>query len=379
MAHQDEPSPILFVIDHFRNPNAGTEGQLFQLIKGLDRARFKPRLLVFRDSEYLEKQGFPCDYQILGKSRMASPSTWFALWKAARDFRKEGGRLAHIFFNDPSVLCPPIFRLCGIKCIISRRDMGYWYTKPYLVMLAVTGRFVSLVVTNSQAVKEVTLRKEPIPPSRIQVVHNGYENTISGSSVPEDLASLRKEYSGAVFAGIVANIRPIKRIADAIRALRVLCQEGVDLHLIVIGDGNSSALKRLAAELEVDDARVHFLGARDDAKNCLSALDIGLLCSESEGFSNAIVEYMQAGLPVVCSNVGGNPEAVKHGEHGYLYPCGDIETMAMHLNVLVNDAALRKSMGAKARTYAEKSFGMNAMVNRHQEIYADLVAQGGQK
>ena len=64
--------PILFVIDHFRNPNAGTEGQLFNLVSRLDRQKFDPRLLVFTDSEYLRSSAFPCDYDVLGSSSLSS-------------------------------------------------------------------------------------------------------------------------------------------------------------------------------------------------------------------------------------------------------------------------------------------------------------------
>ncbi|KPQ01364.1 glycosyltransferase [Marinobacter sp. HL-58] len=375
MPQQDVPQPILFVIDHFRNPNAGTEGQLFNLVKGLDRARFEPILLVFRDSEYLQQNGFPCDYHVLGHTRLFAPATWVALWALARRFGASGVRLAHIFFNDPSVICPPVFRLNGIKTIISRRDMGYWYTTAYRAMLAVSGRFVSAAITNSDAVRQVTVKSEPFKLSRVHVIYNGYDGGETGSDLPDDLVSLRNKHPNAVFAGLVANIRPIKRMEDAIKAVGQLHESGHDLHLILIGDGDQADLRLLVSKYGVAD-KVHFLGPRADVKACLKALDIGLLCSESEGFSNAIVEYLQAGLPVVCSNVGGNPEAVEHGETGYLYPCGDIAELTNHLQALTNSSELRERIGHNAIKRARERFSMETMVAKHQDIYEELIEPG---
>lgn len=368
--------PILFVIDHFRNPHAGTEGQLFQLVTGLDRSRYTPCLLVFSDSEYLREQGFPCEYEVLGHSSLSSPSTWLALWKFARNFRSKGGRLAHVFFNDPSVICPPVFRSQGITTIISRRDMGYWYTGAWRVALMVTGRFVSAVITNSHAVSAVTAKNELLAPKRIHVVYNGYQDESAAVDIPFDLCQLRASHPGAVFVGLVANIRPIKRIKDAIEALKDKKTESANLHLLIIGDGDVSQLMNQAASLGVDE-RVHFIGRRSDVKACLKALDIALLCSESEGFSNSLIEYMQADLPVVCSDVGGNPEAVAHGQTGYLYPCGDVAALAAYLVKLAESEGLRRSLGKEAGKVARERFGMEQMVTEHQRIYQQVIGVEG--
>lgn len=366
---------ILFVIDHFRSPHAGTEGQLFQLVRYLDRNQFTPYLLVFSDSDYLQEYGFPCEYEVLGHSRLSAPVTWQALWSSAKQYRARGVRLAHVFFNDPSVICPPIFRMHRIKTIISRRDIGYWYTPLYRAMLAISGRFVSAVITNSDAVRQVTLRAEPFSPSQVYVVYNGYQVGHESRDVPAELVWLRNTYPNALFAGFVANIRRIKRMEDAVKAIGLLRENDHDAHLILIGDGNQANLRCLASEFGVAE-KVHFLGPRTDIKACLRAVDVGLLCSESEGFSNAIVEYMQAGLPVVCSNVGGNPEAVEHDETGYLYPCGDTAELAKHLESLGNSGELRQRLGDNALRRARERFNMETMVAKHQRIYKTLLGPG---
>ena len=367
------PVPIMYVIDSFKNPHAGTEGQLYQLVQGIDRRKFSPHLLVFQESAYLKENGFPCSYTVLGRSGLASPSAWLALWKEAKRFRKNGGKIVHAFFIDPSIMCPIIFKLFGVHTVISRRDMGYWYTQKYLFLLRCSRCAVSSVIANSQAVKNVVSSNERIPKAAIDVIYNGYEERGGGVSIPDEVLFLRNQYPGAVFGVVVANVRPLKRISDAIVSLAGVVQKGGNLHLVVIGDGDHGRLSQQAETLGVRE-RVHFLGRRSDVADCLPAFDIGILCSESEGFSNSVVEYMRSGLPVVCSSVGGNPEAVEHGVSGYLYDCGNTNELADCLMKLVVDEGLRYSLGEAALASSEARFSNSVMVRQHQDVYSGLVS-----
>lgn len=366
------PVPILFVIDYFRDPNAGTEGQLKQLISHLDRDRFAPRLLVFKHSDYLGQEGFPCPVSVLGASSLSSPGMWWALFRFAREQFRQGVRLAHVYFNDASVIGPPIFAMTGIKTIISRRDMGYWYTPMYRTLLKITGRFVTRVIVNSCAMGEVTANVENIPRDRISVIHNGYKPQEVGGDVIAVLEAIRGK--GALIAGLVANIRPIKRMQDAIIAVALLRDRGVAMQLVIIGAGDSAELVALAKQRGVEDC-VHFLGAREDVQQCLQYFDVALLCSESEGFSNAIVEYQFAGLPVICTNTGGNPEAIINGRTGFLFEVGDVPALADLLHRLISDKGLRRTMGREAVESAAERFSVARMVSEHERIYGELLGR----
>ena len=202
-----ELTPILYVIDCFKDPNAGTEGQLHQLVKHLDREKFTPELLVFSNSDWLAKNPFPCHVHVLGYRSLSSPATWWALLKFAKSFAARGGRLAHVFFNDASIICPPVFKLFGIKTLISRRDMGYWYTSGNKALLNFTRLFTCGAAVNSKAVAEVTCEVEGFKSEDVHVIYNGYE-TDSGiySAVPE--LELIKSNTDFLMT-LVANIRPV--------------------------------------------------------------------------------------------------------------------------------------------------------------------------
>src|SRR5690606_18249238 len=177
---------VLFVIDQYKNPYAGTEGQLYKLIKGLQERGVECHLLTFSPSEYFLNNPFPCPVSTLGHHRLSSATTWVALWRAARKLKEQGFSVAHIFFNDPSIIGPPVFRLNGFKVLISRRDMGYWYTRAYAWLLKANRFFLAGAVTNSAAVKKITNEVEKIPSHKIQVIYNGYEDLGRQENTPED-------------------------------------------------------------------------------------------------------------------------------------------------------------------------------------------------
>lgn len=360
---------ILLVIDRLTNPHAGTEGQFLLLIKLLQQAGCELRVMILADSEWLSVNPLPCDTRLIGSSSIKSPSTWWRIYREARKARVDGFRLAHIFFNDASVICPPMFALAGIKSIISRRDMGFWYTPLYRKLLPVTGKFVACALSNSQAVAQVTGEVECIPQQKLRVIYNGFNRDLTPGAVVPELESLKQ--GDATIFGLVANIRPIKRMQDAIAALAQLDLGSHNPHLVIIGAGDATELTSLACKLGVD-GRVHFLGSRSDIPECLQYLSAGLLCSESEGFSNAIVEYQFAGLPVICSRTGGNPEAVSHGETGWLYEVADVSALSSAMAAVLNDPIRAQAMGAAAKQQAESRYTISAMLNQHLALYRDL-------
>lgn len=373
------PDKILFVIDRISHPGAGTEGQLLLLMSQLHQRGLSLQLLVLRDSAWLSEAQLPWPVHVLGSSSVKNPLSWHRLWRWARQRRRDGYRLAQVYFNDASVMCPPVFAACGIKTLIARRDMGFWYTGFYRRILPLTGRFVSGVVVNSGAVGQVTQEVEKLPEHKIHVIYNGYNairthEPISAEAQPE-LAQLKAQ--GARLLGLVANIRPIKRIDDAVVALARVSAEFPDAHLVVLGSGDAKPLQELAIEQGVE-SRVHFLGSRSDISACLSYFEGGLLCSESEGFSNAIVEYQYAGLPVVCSRTGGNPEAVTEGNSGWLYPVGDLDALTRSLRELLQSPRKAKHRGEAGQRLAQERYDPEVMTDHYLKLFDTTLAFGQQ-
>lgn len=358
---------IAFVIDYYRGPNAGTERQLHLMAEGLRRAGIGVRLVVFRHSEYTASGAFPAPLQVLDVGRVASPRSWLRVFRWAQKARSEGVSVVHVFFNDPALFVPACLAAAGLPCVVARRDMGFWYTPLRLMLLRRMQPFVSRLVANSKAVAEHCGSAEGYAPEKRTVIPNAVARL--------DLPS-RRTHRETFTIGLVANIRPIKRISDAIHALSMLVVDGRQIRLRVIGGGDASELLALAARLDVAD-RVEFPGPSNDVGGALAEFDVALMCSESEGLSNAIMEYMQAGLPVIATDTGGNAELVTQDETGFLYPVGDIERLATSLARIHDNPDLAAGLGAAGARRIREGFGVDRIVTAYASLYGDIARGNG--
>lgn len=368
---------LLFILDAFPDPQAGTEGQFWLLFNQLDRTKVEPAIVLLRPSPWLQSRVVDTVVKVLDVERLRSFSSLRKILAVVRWAKRENFQVAHIFFNDSALVFPLPLRLAGIRVVVSRRDLGFWYTRGNLPLLRFNERFVDAVIANAQAVKSVVQKSEGYAVEKICVIYNGMRRVENGSGpdvrggfgVPADVPLL----------AIVANLRPLKRIDDVIRALALQESAGRLAHLLVIGEDRSNdsgrshrdELEELSRSLGVEQ-RVHFTGKIEDPMPLLAQSSICLLCSETEGLSNSIIEYMFAGRPVVCSDVGGNGELVKHEENGFVVAAGDVAAIAGALQILIADPVLLKQMGSKSRERATALFHPNEMVRAHVELYSKL-------
>jgi glycosyltransferase involved in cell wall biosynthesis len=366
---------IMFLADAYENPYAGTEGQLYELIAGLQDRGIEVTLALLRPSAYIEENGFPCPVQVLGIGSLASLAALRAMARFASATKQAGFELVHIFFNDSSLIAPLFLRRAGLKTIISRRDMGFWYTPTRKLILRLNSLLVNAAVTNSEAVKGETAASEWIPKSRIHVIHNGYKQSGILAQPNVDINSdLGSEAAKRVI--IVANVRPIKRVHDLIDAAALLRDK--DISYLVVGGGDLNALKARAEHKGVSD-KFRLLGRRADVPALLVNSHIAVLCSESEGFSNALIEYQMAGKPVICTRAGGNPEIIEHGRNGFLYEVGDVNRLAELIARLVDDPAEAVALGETGRRLVQDRFGLPRMVSAHIDLYVRLLDTSGRR
>jgi glycosyltransferase involved in cell wall biosynthesis len=150
--------------------------------------------------------------------------------------------------------------------------------------------------------------------------------------------------------------------------------------LLCVGrdDGIGSSLIDLARELSID-AHIRLLGSQSDVSALLASADVGILCSHEEGFSNAILESMAAGLPMIVTDVGGNAEAVLDRETGYVVPPRDPAALGAAIVALAANADLRKQMGATGRRRVETHFSITRCVEDYDNLYCNLIDNAGRK
>ncbi len=218
-----------------------------------------------------------------------------------------------------------------------------------------------------------------VDPGRLNHVCNGVDTDRfqpqgkgSPSSLPEGFAP-----PGSLVIGAVLRMQAVKAPLDLARAFVDLRDRQPEhfprLRLVMVGDGPlRSAVQQLLTEAGVGE-QVWLPGARDDIPALMAALDLFVLPSLAEGICNTVLEAMACGLPVIATNVGGNPDLVREGETGVLVPPGQPDILANQMMAYAGDPERRRREGRAARARAETEFSIDAMVNGYMRIYARLL------
>ena len=184
--------------------------------------------------------------------------------------------------------------------------------------------------------------------------------------------------SNTIVVGSVGRLVPIKGHTALLDAAAILVQRGFDLSVLLVGDGSElDHLRAKAAASPYLASRVHFLGASQNVDQALAAMDVFVLPSISEGMSNTLLEAMSAGLPVVATRVGGNPELIEDGAGGVLFSVGNIRELVGHLERLASHREYRETLGAAARARILTHYRLDSMLENYRNLYKELAARRG--
>ncbi len=370
-----KPLKIAFVIDALRV--GGTENQLVSLIRNLDPTRFESFLICLRDSDELEDFEPGCPIKVLDVASLLSYDSARKL-RAFRDFlAEEKIDIVQTHFFDSTFFGVPAARMAGIRnIVVSRRDMGFWYDRKLLLCLRMINPMVRSFLTNSVSVKDNVASLERVDPTRIRVIYNGLDPArFNGRG--SDEKEYAKEKLGiprdALVVGIISTLgRRVKRVDLFMKAAARVLESHGNTHFLVIGDGALfSELSNLADELGVG-RRLHMAGKHGDPAEVLPAFDIAVNSSDSEGFSNAVLEYMAAGIPAVATAVGGNAELIEHEIDGLLVPPDDPKAMGEAIVKLLNGEQERRAMGDRARRKVTEEFSLEKMISRTEAFYEEM-------
>lgn len=361
---------ILYIMDHFLHPAGGTEGQVYNLIRNIDKTIFQATLCLFRfTSDYFERNTFPCPVISLNIDSFYSISSYYKLWKLRKYIIANGFDIVQTIFNETALTIPIVAYRTGSKIISSRRDMGFWYTSCALFTLNKIVPFVDKYLVNSYAVKENIKEKEGVPDRKIEVIYNAHDFSRFRAKKSEGFLKQQGIPEGSYIIGIVANLRPVKRVKDLILAFCDILLRYPDSFLVVMGDpGNLlKEYKELTVRRGIQD-NVRFLGPTENVIPVIKNFTVGVVCSESEGMSNVIIEYMGCNIPVVATSTGGNAELIRHQQTGLLVPVGKPKVLASAISILLDNPDTRQKMAQRCRQLIEKAF-LNDKIYAHYETF----------
>jgi glycosyltransferase involved in cell wall biosynthesis len=367
---------IAFLIDTIEHHFGGTETQLVRLLERLDRERFEPWLCVLKDSAWMRENESLCPTFIVGFRSFYSPASWVRMLRFAAFLRRNRIDILQSHFRDSNIVGTIAAKLAGVRTLVAtRRNQGYWHNRIELALLHLLNPLASFFLVNSKAIQRYIESAERVPGEKIEVIYNGVDLEAfrrNAETVRRDLRSALGIEDTSTVVILIGNLRPVKGIDVFLECLARLGARHSGVRFLIVGEGPERA--RLQARIEALGLRdaVRLLGNRTDVPQLLMASDIAVNSSHSEGLSNAIIEYMAAGLPVVCTDVGGSSELVGNEFNGYVVPAGDSEAMATALGRLLENREQAREFGRRGRNRAQELFDISACVGRSQQLYERL-------
>ena len=259
--------------------------------------------------------------------------------------------------------------LAGVPVrVASRREAAKRpRVKRFLERLAY--RLASAVVANCDRVRR-DLIAEGVPSTKIFTLYNGV------AIEPAELSSMQRESRppGRGLVTIVANLRPVKDHVTFLRAAQRVVDTCREATFVLAGEGDlEESLRNTASELGIARS-VHFIGRCDDVPGLLERSDVCVLSSRSEGFPNAVLEYMAAARPVVATSVGGISEAISNGYNGFLVDPGNEVEMAERIVQLLENPGIAAEMGRRNREIAADRFSRQRQLSMAERLYCGLLA-----
>jgi glycosyltransferase involved in cell wall biosynthesis len=356
----------------------GGEVQLLELLRGLMRRhRLAVHALEIRGPllPRVQALGFEPEGHPLGGS-LASRKALKAIGELARAFRRDRVQVVHAHDFYSAFVAVPAARLAGAGVIVGRLDLGHLHTPAQRAVLAGLSHAADAVIANCDAIFDLVVGDERVPPERVSLIRNGLDLPAFDAARAGPLALPLPDVAGRPVAVIVANMRHgVKRQEDFLEAIAIARRERPELAAFLVGEGDRmEGLAALATRFGLD-GHVFFLGRRPDVPAVLARATVGVLSSAQEGLSNAVIEAMAAELPMVVTDAGGNAELVRHGERGLVVPVGKPAALAQALIHVISDPERARAFGEAGRHFVEEEITVVRMVAEHERLYRRVAAE----
>jgi glycosyltransferase involved in cell wall biosynthesis len=376
----DRPT-VLHLIDSFNK--GGSESQAVQLVRLLaGSGRYRILMACLDNNGPLRTEVDRLNLDEIPEYKL----TGFFNLRALRQLKRFTGHLkrqqvdvlhTHDFYTNVFGMWAGAVAGVPIR-IAARRESSGMRSTTRRALERVSYRAATRIVANCEEVRH-QLTEEGISPRRIEVIYNG----LDASRMCQSRSANRSEMAASLglptdprrrFISIVANLRlPAKDHVTFLRAARTVSAVAPQATFVLAGEGElMDSMRLLAKELGIAKQTV-FLGGCSRVAELLSITEIAVLSSLSEGFPNAVLEYMAAGCPVVATDVGGIHEAIVDGETGYLVKARDHEAMARQILRLLDAPQRARAMGILGQQIVRRRFSSEAQVEAVTALYEHLL------
>lgn len=370
----------------------GTEGHVLSLVRRIDRQRFSPLVIALGGGGELEpafrKEGVPL--HILdrtgitprpGQRGRTMQDALGCVRSLSGILRRERPDILHAYLPAANVIGSVAARFSGVpRVIVSKRSLAKYKARyPLLRWVELLGNCLAdVILVNSDAVRRDVERMERHWAGKFRKIYNGVAPILPWTTEEKEAYRRREEIPvDACVVLCVSNFYPNKGHEELVEAAALIVPRFQNVIFLMVGrDSGTMEATRARAQERGIEASVRFVGSRTDVPDLLRASDLFVHPSREEGFSNAILEAMTAGLPVVACDIGGNPEAVVDGKTGRLVPSRNAAAFASTVAELLADPEKRKAMGEAGRHRTTERFSLDRMVEEMESLYESL-ARGG--
>jgi glycosyltransferase involved in cell wall biosynthesis len=291
-----------------------------------------------------------------------------------RLFRRERVGVVHAFSATAEFFSGVAAKGAGSRFVASIRNFNQPLPALPRAAKRLACRLADAVVANSEAGARSAAESGIAPQARLHVVPNGLgANRVSRGEVRD---SVRCRLGWTNEACVTLSVGRLVWEKGYDTLLDMAARLGADrpaLRFFIAGDGPLRGHLERRISAEHLESRVTLLGERADIPELLAAADVYLNTSVSEGLSNAVMEAMAAGLPVVATAVGGTPELITDAETGLLFPARDVARGVDLLESLVASPVLRQELGTSARAVVLDRYEATVMVSRMERIYEEIL------
>jgi glycosyltransferase involved in cell wall biosynthesis len=353
----------------------GSEKQLYILLRHLDRRRYHPYVCCLLREGAVAGMIRGLGIEVINAS-LPSIYDVRAVGKIYRILKEKQIDIVQTCLFGFDLYTHIAARLSGVKGIISlRREIAVWKKPHHIIMQRIANMLADTVVANSRAVKDAAVCQERLPADRIMTICNGVEE--SAWTVLEPAGAARDELKllkTDCVVGMISNFGALKGHRYFLDAARIIIGRRQQVSFVLAGSGpRREDAVAYARELRIDQ-HIRFVDSRPDVSKILAAFDIFAFSSIIEGFPNAVLEAMAAGLPVVATRVGGIPEIIDTEDKGILVEPRNAEELARAVERLIDDPGLRAAIGKSGQRSVIKRYAASRMAAAYAGLYERAAA-----
>lgn len=379
------PTKIVYVADGIWH--GGVEGQLLELVRHLDRKRFDPTLVLFDAANSRRAEGAIERVFTLGADVSDTEQTILARVRRAalrihsltQLLRRLRPAVLHSFLLSGSSITGSLAGgLARVPIVIgSRRSSPTQYRHSFATTFSERAalRLTNFMIGNSLAVTRELTEWDGYEPWRASTIYNGVDCERFQPKNPSDARRRFGWDHRHVVLGTVANFRSCKRHVDLVRAFQLLQAKYPQLRLLMAGldCGTLDVVRQAIHDAGVEEFCRIVTGDSNPERDVYPSIDIYVCTSESEGFSNVLLEAMACGKPVIATDVGGNAEAIRNEQDGFIIPPFAPEAVVQAAEPLIEDIHLRRRLGESGRKRVLQTFSIPVMVRAYEDRYAALL------